>query len=132
VAIPRSPCLYHLTHIENLESIVSDGFIFCDSFMLDRGGPEATIGIRRIKARRLGIEVPCHPGTKVGEYVPFNFCPRSVMLYLLHMGNHPDLDYHGGQEPLLHLEFDFDELIAWADRGGRAWAITATNARAIH
>jgi len=37
-----------------------------------------------IKARRLyDLEVDCHPGTKVGEYVPFYFCPWSIMLYLL-------------------------------------------------
>ncbi len=76
------------------------------------------------------MEVTCHPGTKVGDYVPFNYCPRSVMLYLLHMGNHPELGYRGGQEPLLHLEFDCNELIAWADAERRAWAITTTNASA--
>jgi hypothetical protein len=130
VAVPRSPRLYHITHIGNLASIVSDGYIYSDAALLARGGPDAVVGMGHIKARRLGMEVPCHLGTKVGEYVPFNFCPRSVMLYLLHMGNHPDLDYHGGQEPLLHLEFDFDQLAAWADRGHRAWAITSTNASA--
>ncbi len=49
------------------------------------------------------MEVKCHPGTKVGEYVPFYFCPRSVMLYILYMGNHPELGYRGGQAPIVHL-----------------------------
>jgi len=50
--------------------------------------------------------VKCHPGTKVGQYVPFYFCPRSIMLYILHRGNHPDLDYREGQGPILHLQAD--------------------------
>ena len=41
----------------------------------------------------------CYPDNFVGEYVPFNFCPRSVMLYILHMGNAEGLTYHGGQGP---------------------------------
>ena len=68
-----------------------------------------------IKARRLfELEVDCHPGTKVGEYVPFYFCPRSIMLYLFYRGNHPDLDYTGGQRPLVHLEADVHEVVEWA------------------
>jgi len=42
----------------------------------------------------------------VGDCVPFYFCPRSVMLYLIYQGNHPDLQYHGGQDLVLHLEAD--------------------------
>jgi hypothetical protein len=57
-----------------------------------------------IKRRRVEeLEVSCHPGTKVGDYVPFYFCPRSVMLYVIHRANHPDLSYRGGQEPIVHL-----------------------------
>jgi hypothetical protein len=82
-----------------------------------------------IKARRLfELEVDCHPGTKVGEYVPFYFCPRSIMLYLLYRGNHPDLTYTGGQRPLVHLEADLHEVIEWADSNGVRWAFSDRNA----
>jgi hypothetical protein len=54
------------------------------------------------------------------------------MLYLLHRGNHQELSYHGGQEPILHLEFDFDELSSWADSEGRPWAFTTENAAAYY
>jgi hypothetical protein len=55
------------------------------------------VGMSEIKRRRLeDLEVSCLPGTKVGEYVPFFFCPRSVMLYILHMANHPDITYREG------------------------------------
>jgi hypothetical protein len=130
VAVPRSPRLYHITHIDNLASIIGDGFIYSDSALQKRGGADAVVGMGHIKARRLSMGVTCHPGTKVGEYVPFNFCPRSVMLYLLHMGNHPELEYREGQKPILHLEYDFDEVIAWAERERRAWVITTINASA--
>ena len=62
-----------------------------------RGGPAASIGIARIKQRRRGLEVVARPGTMVGDYVPFYFCFRSVMLYVIHRGNNPDLTYCGGQ-----------------------------------
>ncbi len=36
-----------------------------------------------IKRRRLfEIDVQCHPDTMVGDYVPFYFCPRSIMLFI--------------------------------------------------
>ena len=35
----------------------------------------------KVVARRKQLPVPCHPATCMGDYVPFHFCPRSVMLY---------------------------------------------------
>lgn len=70
----------------------------------------------------------CHPGTMVGDYVPFYFCPRSVMLFLIHKANHPDLTYRGGQEPIVHLEADLHEVVEWAARKGRQWAFSLSNA----
>jgi len=89
-----------------------------------------SIGMTEIKRRRLvDIQVPCHPDTKVGDYVPFYFCPRSIMLYILHMGNHPDLThYRSGQEPILHLQADVHTVINWADRQGVRWAFSDRNA----
>ena len=53
----------------------------------------------------------------VGEYVPFYFCPRSIMLYILYMGNHPDLThYRDGQEPILHLQVDLESAVNWANQ----------------
>ena len=89
------------------------------------------VGISKIKERRLKeIEVACHPGTMVGEYVPFYFCPRSVMLYILYKGNNPDLAYLGGQEPILHLQADLGQVIEWATETGVRWAFSDRNAGA--
>ena len=71
-----------------------------------------------IKQRRLRLPplVACHPpSTFVGDDAPFYFCPRSIMLFVIHRKNHPDLLYRGGQEPIVHLEADLHEVIAWAE-----------------
>src|SRR5688572_32339603 len=84
-----------------------------------------------IKKRRLTeIEVDCHAGTYVGDYVPFYFCPRSIMLYILHRGNHPDLNYTEGQGPIVHLQADLHAVIEWAHSNGKRWAFSDRNAGA--
>lgn len=108
---PDRPQLYHITHIDNLSSIVQDGGLLSDAAMIARGGPATAIGMGSIKARWLQLPVKCFPGDKVGDYVPFYFCPRSVMLYLLHKGNHPELAYQVGQAPILHLVADLYEAL---------------------
>ena len=82
-----------------------------------------------IKRRRLEeIEVKCHPGTRVGEYVPFYFCPRSIMLYLMYKRNHPDLKYAGGQEPVVHILADLIFVVDWAEKNTVQWAFSDRNA----
>ena len=79
--LPLKPKIYHITHVDNLPRIIARGGLLSEARLLEEGGPDQTIGMSKIKQRRLEeIEVTCHPGTMVGEYVPFYFCPRSVML----------------------------------------------------
>jgi hypothetical protein len=85
-----------------------------------------------IKERRLRLPIDCRPGLHVGDCVPFYFCPRSVMLFLLHLGNHPNVTYRGGQAPIVHLESDLYAAVAWAERNGRQWAFTLSNAGASY
>ena len=126
---PAQPKIYHITHGKNLANIVAKGCLWSDAEMIGRGGPEAMIGMSHIKKRRLEeLAVACHPETKVGQFVPFYFCPRSVMLFILHKGNVVDLAYKEGQRPILHLEADLNEAIAWAKSQGRPWAFTDRNA----
>lgn len=129
--VPAQPKIYHITHVDNLAPIVRDGVLLSDATMLARGGPSVMIGMSAIKKRRLEeIAVSCQHGTLVGDYVPFYFCPRSVMLYLLHQGNHQDLTYREGQETIVHFEADLHEVVAWADEQGRRWAFSLSNAGA--
>ena len=51
------------------------------------------------------------------------------MLFILYRGNHPDIDYHEGQEPILHLQADFKTAISWATCNNAIWAYSDINAR---
>jgi len=124
-----SPKVYHITHVENLHGIVTDGGLLSDAEMIARGGPKQAIGMSGIKRRRVEeLEVDCHPGTKVGDYVPFYFCPRSVMLFVIHRANHPELAFRGGQDCIVHLEADLQTVVRWAEANGRRWAFSLSNA----
>lgn len=100
--------------------------------MIERGGALVTIGMSAIKKRRLSLPVDCHQGDYVGDYVPFYFCPRSVMLYVIHCANHPDLSYRDGQGHIVHLEADLHEVVAWASDAQRRWAFSLSNAGAYY
>lgn len=130
-AVPLNPKIYHITHIDNLAAIATSGELVSDAVRITRGIACSLVGMSTIKRRRLEeIEVSVCPGTKVGEYVPFYFCPRSIMLYILYMRNHPELTYRGGQHPILHLEADVDTAIQWADAQSLPWAFSDGNAGA--
>jgi hypothetical protein len=130
--IPAQPLIYHITHMDNLPGIITANGLWSDAAILEKGGSKASIGMSAIKERRLGLPVVCHPGDHVGEYVPFYFCPRSIMLFLINRANHPDLDYRGGQDPIVHLEADLQEVVKWADTQNQRWAFTLSNAGAAY
>jgi hypothetical protein len=131
--VPHNPKLYHITHVENLAGIVRAGVLWSDAKRIELGLDSTLVGMSNIKSRRLKeLPVTCHPGTAVGEYVPFYLCPRSIMLYILHMGNHPELSYRGGQRPLVHLVADLRATVAWAEAQGRRWAFSDRNAGAVY
>ena len=124
--------IYHITHVSNLPSILSDRGLLSDTEMIARGGPELAIGMSEIKQNRMRFPVKCHDGDTVGEYVPFYFCPRSIMLYLLYMANHPGLSYRGGQGAIIHLEADLASTVEWANESGSRWAFSLANAGAAY
>jgi len=126
--MPANPKIYHITHLRNLSQIVQAGAIWSDSERIAQSVDAEIVGMSKIKARRIELRVNCHPGTRVGEYVPFYFCPRSIMLYILHMGNHPELTYREGQGPILHLRADLMATIRWADQNEVRWAFSDSNA----
>mgnify|MGYP002654364216 CR=1 FL=1 len=129
---PAHPKIYHITHINNLASIASSMELISDANRINRGISCSLVGMSTIKQRRLEeIEVPCHSDTKVGQYVPFYFCPRSIMLYILHMGNHPDITYRDGQNQIIHLQADFYQVINWANANAVPWAFSNGNAGAF-
>lgn len=125
----REPKIYHIVHVDRLPSIIADECLWCDSEVNRRLRPGTTIGMNAIKRRRLyELTLASHPDLHVGDCVPFYFCPRSVMLYLIHQANHPELMYRGGQTPIIHLEADLGRTVAWAEAHSRRWAFTLSNA----
>lgn len=128
--IPANPKIYHITPIDALAEIVQMGFLFSSSIVDTLDVEITTIGISTIKESRKHLPVHCHAGTCVGDYVPFYFCPRSVMLYLIYRANHPELAYRGGQERIVHLELDLYTVIDWADANDCLWAFSLSNAAA--
>lgn len=129
---PARPKIYHILHVDRLTSVVADGGLSCDAVMVNRHGTGTTIGMSGIKQRRLTLPVDCHSPDCVGDYVPFYFCPRSIMLYVIFCANHPDLAYRGGQGPIVHLEADLHDVVGWADGNQRRWAFSLSNAAAIY
>lgn len=128
MSIPDRPKIYHIVHVNKLQSIIDDGHLWCDAEIIKRKPSGTTIGMNQIKQRRLGLPLASHQGLNVGDCVPFYFCPRSVMLYLIHRANHPELTYQGGQKPIVHLEADLYSVIGWADQHQHRWAFTLSNA----
>lgn len=131
-APPAQPKIYHILHVDRLASVIADGALFSDAQMTRRAGAGTTIGMEKLKAQRIHRAVTCHPGTHVGDYVPFYFCPRSVMLYMIWKANHENLTYRGGQDPIITLEADLHEAVAHADTGGQRWAFTLSNGTAAY
>ncbi|MEW4526411.1 DUF4433 domain-containing protein [Maioricimonas sp. JC845] len=130
-SIPPHPKIYHITHSRNLPLIAQAGALWSDARRVRERLVNELVGMAEIKRRRMQeLQVTCHPGIMVGDCVPFYFCPRSVMLYILHRANHPELDYRGGQRPIVHLQADLQKVLEQADADGVRWAFSDRNAAA--
>lgn len=92
--------IYHITHIDNLPGIINDNCLWSDYQRIERRLANTSIGYNHIKQRRMNHTVTVASGGTLGQYVPFNFCPRSVMLYVVNCGHD---DYSGGQANIIHL-----------------------------
>jgi hypothetical protein len=125
---PNNIKIYHIMHISKLASVIEDGCLFSDAEIRRRPFIGETIGMTKIKDRRLRLPLSSHSGLYVGDCVPFYFCPRSIMLYMFFRDNHPDITYHGGQEPIIHLVADLNRVVEWANHNHMRWAFTSSNA----
>lgn len=123
---PTKTLIYHITDVENLAGIIGEGGLYSDAVMVKRT-PEVIIGYDHIKKRRLKeIPVPCCGWRRVGEFVPFYFCPRSPMLFTINKGNtgRPA----GCQKTIVHLVSSMQAGI----EAGKQWAVSSGNAGAFH
>ncbi len=77
--------IYHFTDVENLPQILAARELRCHRM----ASTAVDVGDTSIKSRRTLIDVPCGPGGKVCDYVPFYYAPRSPMLFSIKSGNVP-------------------------------------------
>jgi len=126
--MPAQPKIYHICHVDRLPSVVASGGLLSDAAIQQQALPGTVIGMNNIKQRRLNeLTLASHPGLHVGACVPFYFCPRSVMLFLIYRQN-PELRYRGGQGDIIHLEADLHATATWANAHARRWAFSLSNA----
>ena len=129
MTIPAQPKIYHIVHVDRLASILASNELLCDAQINATNAAGTVIGMGSIKQRRLNeLTLASHPDLYVGQCVPFYFCPRSIMLYLIYQANHPELSYKGGQEPIIHLQADLHASVQWAHQQNQRWAFTLSNA----
>ena len=118
---PTNPEIFHITHLQNLPGILTQRGLVSDARRISQSIGNTNIGYSHIKQRRLKRQVPVAARGFLGDYVPFNFCPRSVMLYVVNKGH---LNYQGGQSPIIHLVSNLAAVVAAA----RPWAFTDRHA----
>ncbi len=99
--IPRPTKLYHITAIENLQSILARQYILSYSKLSQEETAHTNIAYNHIQDRRAKKRVPCGPGGVLHDYVPFYFAPRSPMLHAIWKGKVPD--YPRGQSSVIYL-----------------------------
>ncbi|MFK5949724.1 MAG: DUF4433 domain-containing protein [Methylococcales bacterium] len=113
--------IFHITHVNNLSGIIGMNNLWCDIQRISEGIGNTNIGYSHIKKRRMARPVTVSEGGTLGNYVPFNFCPRSVMLYVVSRGHE---NYEDGQDSIIHLVSSIDSIVA----SGRSWAFTDRHA----
>ena len=103
-----STLIYHITHLNNLHSIINSGGLIAYSRLEQRQSNYTDIAYQQIQCRRAIKQVPCAVGGVLHDYVPFYFAPRSPMLYTIHKGNVPG--YRDGQTLIIHLVAEIEAI----------------------
>lgn len=93
--------IYHITHINNLSSIVENEGLLSYTASYRKGIKYTNIANQNIQDRRAFTEVPCGRGGVLHDYVPFYWAPLSPMLYAIRLGN--VVDYNQGQTQVIYL-----------------------------
>lgn len=98
--------LYHITHINNLASILESDALLAYNQLKQK--KYINIAYHNIQDRRSLTKVPCAKGGTLHDYVPFYFAPRSPMLFTINKGNVEG--YKDGQSSILHLVVNLDKI----------------------
>jgi len=79
--------IYHFTHINNFQNLLSLGSILCKNKMLEQSIPCTSSAFESVQSYREGCNVPASRGGTIHDYVPFYFNSLSPMLYTISCGN---------------------------------------------
>jgi hypothetical protein len=104
--------IYHITHINNLTSILNSGGLIANSRLRQERINYLDIAHESIQDRRARTPVPCGAGGVLHDYVPFYFARRSPMLFTIHKGNVEG--YNQGQESVIYLVSTAEAIEAMA------------------
>lgn len=98
--VPEKVLIYHFTHIDNLDSILSAGALACKR----AAAIQRDVGEPGIQSRRSIHRLPDPPGGTIHDFVPFYFSKRSPML--LRLASHYKTNYTGKQEEFVYIVSD--------------------------
>ncbi|MCH8963013.1 MAG: DUF4433 domain-containing protein, partial [Bacteroidetes bacterium] len=101
--------IYHITHVDNLQRILTEGGLWCKAEQIARTVEYQNIAHQNIQDRRATTPVSCGPGGVLHNYVPFYFAPRAPMLYAIHNGRVQG--YTGGQTAVVHLVSSVERIV---------------------
>ena len=118
---PRDWLVWHMTHIENLDSIAQMGEIRSTS----HAPPHVNIANLDVKAARESVAVNLAsnypPGVSVADHVPFYFAARSPMQFAIAQGHQNFVD---GNDSLVFLGVTIERIVA----AGLTWCASDRNA----
>lgn len=103
-----SKFLFHITHYENLTSILKHGGLSAYSQMDNKHLIYQNIAHNDIQDRRATTPIPIAPYGNLHDYVPFYFAPRSPMLYAIKQGRVQGLT--GSQEQIIYFVTKTDSI----------------------
>lgn len=92
VKLSENILLYHLTHINNLQSILQQGNLWSHALVRKNAISYKDVANQDVQTRRERTKIPIGVVGSLHEYVPFYFAPRSPMLYALCMQQIPQND----------------------------------------
>jgi len=115
---PTPTRIFHITDVDNLGRILSDGGLHWKQALDTQAVPYINIAYETVQDRRAGTRVTCGAGGTLHDCVPFYFAPRSPMLYAINKGN--VLGYTRGQRTVVYLVSTVEAVVA----AKLAWVFT--------
>ena len=115
----RPTPIYHITHINNLATILRDGRLWSDAERIKLGYSPESIAYEHIKKRRFSIPVKISTQGVLADYVPFYFYKRSPMLCAISKGG-----VTGSQDTQSSIIYLASSVEKVANKNSQSWFFT--------